>query len=256
MKRKLTWKRIFLTIPGVTYLVTVSLLAASGASYSHRQLLLVATALTLPFGVAAVVGLYVLTGLFNWVAAGFTTASYGSDGCDRFGHCWSSGTPVGAQGILFNSCIVALYLGAAIMNILLIRKILRRKQRLLTWKTISLTILGATLLAVAVGLAVSLKVGPAVTSVRTATAKSIQPVPFDLYTHCGINELRSNGRYFQRVGGILDDGSRNPPSGWGNPYQHGTLSVSGDVAVFRDKVGHVETFKVRSGATGFLDICS
>jgi hypothetical protein len=44
MKRQLTWKTIFLSIVGATYLVTVSLLAASGASDSHRQLLYVATA--------------------------------------------------------------------------------------------------------------------------------------------------------------------------------------------------------------------
>ena len=127
MKIGPNWRSTWFAL-GSTYLVTVSLLAAIGSSNSHRQLLYVATALTLPFGVAAVVGLYVLTGLFNWVAAGFTTASYGSSGCDRYGHCWSSGTPVGAQGILFDSCIVGLYLGAAIMNILLIRKILRQKK--------------------------------------------------------------------------------------------------------------------------------
>lgn len=125
--RSRPWRRSVWFALGVTYLVTVSLLAAGGAPDSHRQLLYVATALTLPFGVAAVVGLYVLTGLFNWVAAGFTTDSYGSSGCNPSG-CWSTGTPVGAQGILFDSCIVALYLGAAIMNILLIRKILRRKK--------------------------------------------------------------------------------------------------------------------------------
>jgi hypothetical protein len=115
---------------GVTYLVTVSLLAAIGiASDSNRIPLLVTSALTLPWGVIAVVGLYVLTGLFNWVAAGFTTTSYGSGGCDSSGHCWSSGTPVGAHGILFDSCIVALYFGAAMLNIRLIRETLRRKQR-------------------------------------------------------------------------------------------------------------------------------
>ncbi|MEJ0014533.1 MAG: hypothetical protein WDN07_02980 [Actinomycetota bacterium] len=114
---------------GVTYLVAVSIFAAIGAPDSHRQLLYVATALTLPFGVAAIAGLYILTGLFNWVAAGFTTTSYSSSGCDASRqHCWSFGTPVGAQGILFDLCIVALYLGAAILNILLIRKRLRRKQ--------------------------------------------------------------------------------------------------------------------------------
>lgn len=134
-------------------------------------------------------------------------------------------------------------------------------KRQLTWKTIFLSILVATLLLVGTGLAVTLKVGPAKTSIRTATVKSIQLVPFDLPTHCGIDELMANGRYFQRVGGVLVDGSRtpsglgNPPPGWGNPGQRGTLAITGDVAVFRDKEGHVETFKVRPGATRFLNMC-
>lgn len=81
-------------------------------------------------------------------------------------------------------------------------------------------------------------------------------VPFDLYTHCGINQLSVGGQYFQHVGGSLTDGSGNPPAGWGNPYQHGTLSVSGDVAVFRDKIGHVERFKVHARPSQFLATCS
>lgn len=134
-------------------------------------------------------------------------------------------------------------------------------KRKLTWKAIFLSIVGATLLAVVVGLVLTLAMGRARTPNSDLIVTAFRPVPFDLMTHCGINELRSNGRYFQRVGGVLVGGSRTPsglgnsPSGWGNPYQHGTLSVSGDVAVFRDKVGHVETFKVRSGATGFLNMC-
>lgn len=128
-------------------------------------------------------------------------------------------------------------------------------KRQLTWKRISLAILGATLLVIVIGLVLTLAVGHVKTPNSDLTVIVFQPAPFDLMTHCGINELRSNGRYFQRVGGVLDDGSGNPPSGWGNPFQHGTLSVSGDIAVFRDKVGHVETFKVRSGATGFLSMC-
>lgn len=90
----------------------------------------------------------------------------------------------------------------------------------------------------------------------TATTTQVQAVPFDLYTHCGINELSINGKYFQHVGGTLSDGSGNPPSGWDNPYQHGILSVSGGIAVFRDDHGHHETFKVRTGATAFQTICS
>ena len=133
-------------------------------------------------------------------------------------------------------------------------------KRQLKWKTIFLSIVGATLLVVIAGLAVSLKVGPAKTSIRTATVMSIQLVPFDLSTHCGINELVANGRYFQRVGGALDDGSGNPPAGWeqtsaGHLGQRGTLTITGGVAVFSDKEGHVETFKVRPGANGFLNMC-
>ena len=97
---------------------------------------------------------------------------------------------------------------------------------------------------------------PIAASTAPAQPHQVQTVAFDLYTHCGINELSASGKYFQRVGGILDDGSHNPPSGWGNPTQTGTLTLSGDIAVFRDKLGHVETFKVRPKARGFLDICS
>ncbi len=132
---------------------------------------------------------------------------------------------------------------------------LPRKGRELTWKAIFVSIVGATLLVVVAGLVVTVGVGPARTPNSDLIVMAFKPVPFDLMTHCGINELRSNGRYFQRIGGILDDGSHNPPSGWGNPVQHGNLSVSGDIAVFRDQVGHAETFKVRPGATGFLNMC-
>lgn len=89
------------------------------------------------------------------------------------------------------------------------------------------------------------------------TTKTATPaVPFDLYTHCGVNELLINGKHFQRIGGPLTDGSGNPPRGWGNPYQHGTLSISGSVAIFRDKVGHIVRFRERIGAKTFLMICS
>lgn len=51
-------------------------------------------------------------------------------------------------------------------------------------------------------------------------------VPFSLFTHCGIYEAQVHGSFFvadQR----LDDGHGNPPSGWGNPYQPGTMAVEG-----------------------------
>lgn len=126
-------------------------------------------------------------------------------------------------------------------------------KRQLTWKRITVTIVGATLLVLAAGLVLTFAISR--TPNDDLTVIAFQPVPFDLRTHCGIDELKADGRYFQRVGGILDDGSHNPPPGWGNPSQHGTLTIKGDVAVFRDKQGHVETFKVRPGATRFLNMC-
>lgn len=81
-------------------------------------------------------------------------------------------------------------------------------------------------------------------------------IDFNLYTHCGINELKAFGKYYKRVGGVLGDGFGNPPAGWDNPYQAGRLSVLGNTATFRDTQGHTVEFKIRLGATGFATICS
>lgn len=81
-------------------------------------------------------------------------------------------------------------------------------------------------------------------------------IDFNLYTHCGISELKAFGKYYERVGGPLGDGFGNPPTGWDNPYQAGRLSVLGDIATFRDTRGHTVDFKVRPNATGFATICS
>ncbi len=80
-------------------------------------------------------------------------------------------------------------------------------------------------------------------------------VPFNLFTHCGVREALVDGTYFL-ADEILDDGNGNPPAGWDNPYQAGTMTVSGSTAVFRDDAGHAVTFHSRPGATGFLNMCS
>ena len=76
-----------------------------------------------------------------------------------------------------------------------------------------------------------------------------------LYTHCGIEELRVDGTFFITET-PLHDGQGNPPPGWGNPYQAGTVTVSGSQAVFEDGDGHVVTFEARPGATSFVKTCS
>jgi len=118
---------------------------------------------------------------------------------------------------------------------------------------IRLSLLAVTLLP---GLAAC--AGPA-TPMTEASPESPAPTAFGmptmLYTHCGIKELRVDDTFFLAET-PLDDGQGNPPPGWGNPYQAGTVTVSGSKAVFRDDNGHIITFLARPGATAFLNICS
>lgn len=103
--------------------------------------------------------------------------------------------------------------------------------------------------------------GIAAPAVALADAASVRgpltAAPFDLLTHCGIDELRApDGRWFERTGGALDDGNGNPPDGWGNPGQAGRLVVADDLATFSDDLGHVEEFRLRVGATEPKRICA
>jgi hypothetical protein len=67
--------------------------------------------------------------------------------------------------------------------------------------------------------------------------------PFDLYTHCGIHGADVGGDWFAVDPPLVEVGA-NPPAGWGNPYQRGTLTLeSTDVAVFRDDAGHELTLR-------------
>ena len=80
--------------------------------------------------------------------------------------------------------------------------------------------------------------------------------PYRLYTHCGIDEARLGSRYFEAVH-PLSDGQGNPPSGWGNPFQQGTMTLlSPSEAVFRDDAGHHVLFRLRPGATSFRHVCA
>ena len=76
-----------------------------------------------------------------------------------------------------------------------------------------------------------------------------------LLTHCGIDEARVGDRYFEAVH-RLSDGRGNPPAGWGNPFQRGTMTLlSPTEALFRDHAGHHVLFRLRPGATTFKHLC-
>ncbi len=80
-------------------------------------------------------------------------------------------------------------------------------------------------------------------------------IPYNLYTHCGVSEAHVAGLYYVAVH-PLSDGSGDPPAGWGNPYDPGTMTlVSATEAVFTDGVGHSVVFEVRPGAKTFLRAC-
>ncbi|WP_181771445.1 hypothetical protein [Amycolatopsis pittospori] len=75
--------------------------------------------------------------------------------------------------------------------------------------------------------------------------------PFELYTHCGVDEALVEGVYFE-----ADLPLAGPPPEWGNPYQQGTMTLpKPGRAVFRDSLGHEVVFHARPGATGFKRIC-
>jgi hypothetical protein len=62
--------------------------------------------------------------------------------------------------------------------------------------------------------------------------------PLDLYTHCGVLGTDVGGVWFAADPPLVE-GAGNPPAGWGNPYQRGTLTLmSAGEAVFTDDAGH------------------
>lgn len=89
---------------------------------------------------------------------------------------------------------------------------------------------------------------------RPVAVDARQSTAYDLYTHCGIKWARIHGKYW-RAEKPLSDGQGNPPAGWGNPYQAGTLSFpSRNIAVFASRAGEV-TFR-RTNRTNPPCICS
>lgn len=74
---------------------------------------------------------------------------------------------------------------------------------------------------------------------------------YTLYTHCGLNELVDfDGSLWDYSGhGAPDDGSRNPPPGFHNPFDHGTMRlISDDVAEYQSEHGLLVKYRRRDGS--------
>jgi hypothetical protein len=48
--------------------------------------------------------------------------------------------------------------------------------------------------------------------------------PYRLYTHCGILSAYFNGQWW--IADPVLEGNNNPPPGWGNPFDVGTMQLS------------------------------
>jgi hypothetical protein len=67
--------------------------------------------------------------------------------------------------------------------------------------------------------------------------------PYTLPTHCGVVGAYFNGRLW-RASPPLTDGSGNPPPGWANPFQVGTMRLrSATWAEFRTRAGLRASFR-------------
>ncbi|MFW6174832.1 MAG: hypothetical protein ACOC5K_03560, partial [Chloroflexota bacterium] len=66
---------------------------------------------------------------------------------------------------------------------------------------------------------------------------------YTLYTHCGVRRAHFDGRDWI-ADPVLDDGDRNPPPGWGNPHDTGTMTLlSEDSARFVNSRGESAEFR-------------
>jgi hypothetical protein len=78
------------------------------------------------------------------------------------------------------------------------------------------------------------------------------PYRFQLYTHCGLawpTAIDFDGSFWDPVSpGSTSDGSGNPPAGYGNPYDLGTITlISPTRAQYRSRTSLVSQWSRHSG---------
>jgi hypothetical protein len=80
------------------------------------------------------------------------------------------------------------------------------------------------------------------------------PYPVTVYTHCGLRHVEFDGSDWQ-ISGVLSDGSFNPPAGFGNPMDNGTVTlITHDRATYRSQYGELRTL-TRGGGLPWVEGC-
>jgi hypothetical protein len=108
-------------------------------------------------------------------------------------------------------------------------RVLRAKRRRTTVHVVVLAVglAGAGTTAAAVALRPrpqSSTVVPLVTPSRSRTAPVATSVPFNLYTHCGVQFVTYRGRTYETAHPLVG-AAGSAPAGWADPYQAGRLIV-------------------------------
>lgn len=76
---------------------------------------------------------------------------------------------------------------------------------------------------------------------------------YELYVHCGVEWALIDGEWWTTP--LLSDGHRNPPDGWGNPVDSGTLVLlDGDTAEYAGGPDATVVFR-RGDGTARPDPC-
>ncbi len=69
-------------------------------------------------------------------------------------------------------------------------------------------------------------------SIRNAP-EGTSSTPLTVYTHCGVENVRIDGRWWHARPPLYNQEGSGPPAGWGDPHQEGMLTMeSADRAVF------------------------
>ena len=70
-------------------------------------------------------------------------------------------------------------------------------------------------------------------STRAAPDSETTSTPVSVYTHCGVENIRIDGRWWHAKPPLYNEARTGPPAGWSDPHQEGTLTMeSPDRAVF------------------------
>jgi len=77
---------------------------------------------------------------------------------------------------------------------------------------------------------------------------------YRLYTHCGIGWAKIDGTFWLATPPV-SDGHGNPPRGWGNPFQDGTLRLTTPATAYFTSPAGTVMFR-RTSVTRTPIICS